>query len=51
MRIVAEGVETEAQQKFLTDLGCDSLQGYLLSKPVPADEVKLGPASGVDRAA
>jgi diguanylate cyclase len=44
LRIVAEGVETEAQQKFLTDLGCDSLQGYLLSRPVPASEVELGPA-------
>ena len=51
LRIVAEGVETEAQQKFLTDLGCDSLQGYLLSRPVPAGEVKLGPVVVGDQAA
>ena len=38
LRIVAEGVETTAQQKFLTGLGCDSLQGFLLGKPMPATE-------------
>jgi EAL domain-containing protein (putative c-di-GMP-specific phosphodiesterase class I) len=38
LRIVAEGVETAAQQKFLTGLGCDSLQGFLLGKPMPATE-------------
>ena len=37
LRIVAEGVETDAQQNFLTRLGCDSLQGYLLGHPLPAD--------------
>ncbi len=37
-RIVAEGVETVAQQSFLTGLGCNSLQGFLLGKPVPASE-------------
>ncbi|WP_229797363.1 putative bifunctional diguanylate cyclase/phosphodiesterase [Jeongeupia chitinilytica] len=36
LNIVAEGVETRAQQEFLTRLGCDSLQGYLLGRPVPA---------------
>jgi len=36
LRIVAEGVETDGQQDFLTRLGCDSLQGYLLGQPVPA---------------
>lgn len=38
LRIVAEGVETDAQQNFLTRLGCDSLQGYLLGHPLPADQ-------------
>lgn len=38
LRIVAEGVETAAQQKFLTGLGCDSLQGFLLGRPMPATE-------------
>lgn len=37
LRIVAEGVETSSQQNFLTELGCDSLQGYLLGVPLPAD--------------
>ncbi|WP_338524919.1 EAL domain-containing protein [Pseudomonas batumici] len=37
LRIVAEGVETDMQQTFLTRLGCDSLQGYLLGHPLPAE--------------
>ncbi|CAD5200836.1 putative bifunctional diguanylate cyclase/phosphodiesterase [Pseudomonas sp. FEN] len=38
LRIVAEGVETDMQQTFLTRLGCDSLQGYLLGHPLPAEK-------------
>jgi diguanylate cyclase (GGDEF)-like protein len=34
--IVAEGVETATQKEFLTRLGCNSLQGFLLGRPVPA---------------
>ncbi|MCA3783630.1 EAL domain-containing protein, partial [Burkholderia sp.] len=37
LTIVAEGVETTAQQQFLTKLGCNSLQGFLLGRPMPAD--------------
>ncbi len=37
LRIVAEGVETDNQQDFLTRLGCDALQGYLLGHPLPAE--------------
>jgi len=39
LKVVAEGVETEEQQAFLTGLGCNSLQGYLLGKPVPPEQV------------
>jgi EAL domain-containing protein (putative c-di-GMP-specific phosphodiesterase class I) len=39
LQVVAEGVETEAQSDFLTGHGCDFLQGYLFSKPLPADEI------------
>jgi diguanylate cyclase len=37
LKIVAEGVETSEQQQFLTQLGCNSLQGYLLGRPMPAE--------------
>jgi EAL domain-containing protein (putative c-di-GMP-specific phosphodiesterase class I) len=39
MKITAEGVETEAQASFLQLESCDSLQGYLMSKPVPHSAV------------
>jgi diguanylate cyclase (GGDEF)-like protein/PAS domain S-box-containing protein len=37
LKVIAEGVETEAQRDFLAALGCDSAQGYFLGKPVDAD--------------
>ncbi|MGD9871626.1 MAG: EAL domain-containing protein [Thauera sp.] len=39
-RITAEGVETPAQASLLGELEADSLQGYLFSRPVPADEIE-----------
>ncbi|MFY3383457.1 EAL domain-containing protein [Paracidovorax sp. MALMAid1276] len=36
LKVVAEGVETGGQSRMLALLGCDEIQGYLLSKPVPA---------------
>jgi diguanylate cyclase (GGDEF)-like protein/PAS domain S-box-containing protein len=39
LKVIAEGVETEDQAKFLRLLRCDEMQGYLVSKAVPADEV------------
>ena len=38
MSIVAEGVETPEQLGFLAEQGCDSVQGYLLGKPLPIDK-------------
>jgi len=40
LRVVAEGVETEGQLSVLRELGCDEIQGNLLSKPVSADEIE-----------
>ncbi|GAB2497792.1 putative bifunctional diguanylate cyclase/phosphodiesterase [Arenimonas alkanexedens] len=39
MRVAAEGVENEAQAKFLREIGCDELQGYHFARPVPAEEI------------
>jgi diguanylate cyclase (GGDEF)-like protein len=40
LKVVAEGVETEAQAGLLRGLECDEMQGYLFSKPVPGDMFK-----------
>lgn len=38
MRIVAEGIESKEQVDFLSDLGCDLIQGYYFAKPMPVVE-------------
>ncbi|MBU9578361.1 EAL domain-containing protein [Ralstonia mannitolilytica] len=47
LRIVAEGVETAEQQAFLTQLGCDSLQGYLLGRPMSAESLSAEAPAGL----
>jgi diguanylate cyclase (GGDEF)-like protein/PAS domain S-box-containing protein len=47
MKAVAEGVETEPQAGILRELGCDEMQGFLHSRPVPIEEIEplLRPAA------
>jgi EAL domain-containing protein (putative c-di-GMP-specific phosphodiesterase class I) len=40
LRVVAEGVETEGVWNRLAALGCTVAQGYYLSRPLPADELR-----------
>lgn len=39
LAVVAEGIETAAQQRFLEDAGCDFGQGYLLGRPMPLEDL------------
>ena len=39
-RVLAEGVETEEQLRLLRNIGCDAVQGYFISKPLPEEALK-----------
>ncbi|MDO8755572.1 MAG: bifunctional diguanylate cyclase/phosphodiesterase, partial [Anaerolineales bacterium] len=41
LKVIAEGVETEAQRKLLAHAGCDYAQGYLFSRPVPPEAFEV----------
>ena len=45
LEVVAEGVETEEARDQLARLGCDTIQGYWLSRPLPPDELRAWLAS------
>jgi EAL domain-containing protein (putative c-di-GMP-specific phosphodiesterase class I) len=38
LSVIAEGVETLEQLEFLRSIKCDEMQGYFVSRPVPADD-------------
>jgi diguanylate cyclase (GGDEF)-like protein len=40
LKVIAEGVETEKQMSFLKENGCDEIQGYIYSKPLPGNEIR-----------
>ena len=46
LKVVAEGVETEEQLSFMCQHGCDAMQGYFFSKPLPADQFESFLKSG-----
>jgi PAS domain S-box-containing protein/diguanylate cyclase (GGDEF)-like protein len=52
LKVVAEGVDAEEQAKVLDRFGCDQLQGYLFSKPLPFDDMTalLAPEAGEGKA-
>ena len=39
LKVIAEGVDSEEQSKFLKLLRCDEIQGYIFSKPLPAEKL------------
>ncbi|MEW9899932.1 EAL domain-containing protein [Chitinivorax sp. PXF-14] len=49
LNVVAEGVETVEQLRYLSSIACNTVQGYLFSKPLPADQVQAFVTSHLPR--
>jgi EAL domain-containing protein (putative c-di-GMP-specific phosphodiesterase class I) len=49
VQVVAEGVETESQLRTLSELACDHMQGFLLSRPLPAADFLIFMCNAADR--
>jgi len=49
LKVIAEGVETQQQRELLAGAGCDYIQGYLLSKPLPAEQFEAFLEASADR--
>jgi EAL domain-containing protein (putative c-di-GMP-specific phosphodiesterase class I) len=49
LRVVAEGVEDDEQVRLLRDLGCDQIQGFYVSRPVPPEEIDAMLTAGARR--
>ncbi|NOQ93094.1 MAG: EAL domain-containing protein [Methylophaga sp.] len=49
LKVIAEGVETEQQCDLLTEAGCDYIQGYVFSKPLPAEQFEAFLETTTDR--
>ncbi len=47
IQVVAEGVETQEQLTFLKNHRCDLIQGYLISRPIPATELEMALSTGL----
>jgi len=47
LKVIAEGVETKEQKDFIVENGCENIQGYYYSKPIPANELEVLLKSGL----
>ena len=48
VKVIAEGVETQAQRDFLAKHGCSIYQGYLLGRPMPRDDFEQAYGLGLN---
>ena len=45
--VLAEGIENATQLQALTELGCDEMQGFYFSRPLPADQLEKFLSAGI----